>query len=137
MAAMLLMRMAELNGSADLRDKARETLETFAGVVEHFGLYAATYAAALQKFLQEPVQVCVIGTDENAGKLEQAALRGFAVNKSVVRLERIEAGKLPPELSATLPGLPKMDGSFAIVCRGSACQPPVQSAEELIATLGR
>jgi hypothetical protein len=136
-AAVLLMRMAELNGSADYRDKARATLGTFAGVVEHFGLYAATYAAALQRFLQEPVQVCVIGTDENAGKLEQAALRGFAVNKSVVRLAHVEGGKLPPELSATLPGLPKLSGSFAVVCSGNACHPPVQSAQELTATLSR
>lgn len=30
---------------------ARETLETFAGVAEHFGLYAASYGLALRRFL--------------------------------------------------------------------------------------
>ena len=42
MAAALLMRLEALNGRVDYAVKAQETLETFAGVVEHFGLYAAT-----------------------------------------------------------------------------------------------
>ena len=135
MAAALLMRMAELNGSAYFRDKARATLETFAGVVEHFGLYAASYATTLQRYLQAPVQVFVIGADSDADALEQTALRGFAVNKSVIRLAGIEPEKLPPELAATLPALPKMNGSFAVVCSAGACQAPVRSVEDLAATL--
>ena len=51
MAAMLLMRLQALNGSAEYAAKAQETLEAFAGVVEHFGLYAATYALALQRMV--------------------------------------------------------------------------------------
>ncbi len=51
-AAMLLMRVAELTGRLDYAEKAQETLETFAGVAEHFGLYAATYALALQRMVQ-------------------------------------------------------------------------------------
>ena len=85
MAAMLLMRLSELNGRLDYAEKAQETLETFAGVVEHFGLYAATYALALQRLVRDPVQVCVIGEDANARALETAALERYAVNKSVVR----------------------------------------------------
>ena len=137
MAATLLMRMTELSGDSAYAERARATLETFAGVVEHFGLYAATYALALQRYLQPPVQVCVIGADERARKLEEAALRGFAVNKSVLRLARLEKGELPPELDSTLPGLPPATGSFAVVCSGGACQPPVQSPDELIAALSR
>ena len=68
--------------------KAQETLETFAGVVEHFGLYAASYGLALQRVVQRPVQVCVIGEDAAARELEAAALARYAVNKSVVRLRR-------------------------------------------------
>ena len=137
MAAMLMMRMAELSGDLAYAEKARATLETFAGVVEHFGLYAATYALALQRYLQPPVQVCVIGADEHARKLEEAALRGFAVNKSVVRLAHVEKGKLPLELEMTIPGLPRISGSFAVVCCAGACQPPIQSPEDLIAALAR
>jgi hypothetical protein len=135
MAAALLLRLSELNGSADYKEKARGTLETFASVVEHFGLYAATYATTLQRFLHEPIQVCVVGNDVQADHLEQVALRGFAVNKTVIRLVSVEHGKLPPELDATLPILPKLAGSFVVVCRNGSCQPPVATVEELQAAL--
>jgi uncharacterized protein YyaL (SSP411 family) len=137
MAAMLLMRLSELNGRLDYAEKAQETLETFAGVVEHFGLYASTYALALQRLVREPVQVCVIGGDETARELEKAALGRYGVNQSVVRLSSVGAGSLPPVLEKTLPRLPKVEGSFAVVCSGHTCQPPVGSAEGLRAMLGR
>jgi len=137
-AAALLTRLSELNGRLDYAEKAQETLETFAGVVEHFGLYAATYALALDRLVHEPVQVCVVGADANARALEEAALRGFAVNRTVVRMLNIEGGSLPPVLDSTLPRLPKVkDGSFAVVCSHHACQPPVTSADELVNLLAR
>lgn len=137
MAAMLLMRLSELSGRLDYAEKARETLETFAGVVEHFGLYAATYALALQQMVREPVQVCVIGDDDHARLLEKAALKSYAVNKRVVRLQRAQLATLPPVLATTLPRLPKFSGSFAVVCGGHTCQPPVTTPEELTNLLRR
>ena len=127
MAAMLLLRLSELNGRLDYAERAQETLETFAGVVEHFGLYAATYALALQRLVRDAVQVCVIGEDGDATALETAALKQYAVNKSVVRFKRAKAAALPPVLANTLPRLPKIDGSFAVVCSGHTCQPPVRT----------
>jgi uncharacterized protein YyaL (SSP411 family) len=137
MAALLLMRLSELNGRLDYAEIAQTTLETFAGVVEHFGLYAATYALALQRMVREPVQVCVIGDGEQATLLEQAALGRYAVNKSVVRFARVNAGELPPVLATTLPRLPKMGGSFAVVCSGHTCRPPVTTVEDLAGVLER
>jgi hypothetical protein len=137
MAAALLMRVGELNGRLDYAVKAQETLETFAGVVEHFGLYAATYALALQRLVREPVQVCVVGEDAGARALEAAALARYAVNQSVVRLGRVQAGSLPPVLETTLPRLPKVQGSFAVLCSGHTCQPPVKTPEELAEMLRR
>jgi len=137
MAAMLLMRLAELNGRLDYSEKAQETMETFAGVVEHFGLYAATYAMALQRMVREPIQVCVVGDDANADALEQAALRRFAVNKSVARFEAVRSGTLPPVTERTLPRVPSGGGSFAVVCSGHTCQPPAKTPEELSAALAR
>jgi uncharacterized protein YyaL (SSP411 family) len=137
MAAMLLMRLGELNGRLDYAEKAQETLETFAGVVEHFGLYAATYALALQRMVRGPIQVCVVGDDENASVLEQAALARFAVNKSVVRFLQVRPGSLPPVLERTLPRVPGTGASFAVACSGHTCQPPVSDPETLIEGLGR
>ena len=137
MAATLLMRVGELSGRLDYLEKAQETLETFAGVVEHFGLYAATYALALQRMVREPVQACVIGEDADAQALEKAALGRYAVNKSVLRFDRAQLAALPPVLEQTLPRLPNSEGSFAVVCSGHMCHPPVTTAEELVELLTR
>jgi uncharacterized protein YyaL (SSP411 family) len=137
MAATLLMRLGELNGRLDYAERAQETLETFAGVVEHFGLYAATYALALQRMVREPVQICVVGADRNAELLLAAALGRYAVNQSVARFDKVRIGTLPPVLEKTLPRLPRVEGSFAVVCSGHTCQPPVKTPEELAELLGR
>jgi uncharacterized protein YyaL (SSP411 family) len=142
MAAALLLRMDALDSRLDYAAKARETLDTFAGVVEHFGLYASTYALTLQRMVQEPIQVCIVGEDALAHALEKAALGRYAVNRSVVRLKRLQLGLLPPvllppELQRMLPRMPKPEGSFAVVCSGKTCHPAVKTAEELAALLGR
>jgi uncharacterized protein YyaL (SSP411 family) len=137
--AALLLRLEALNGREDYAVKALETLETFAGVVEHFGLYAASYGLALQRMVQRAVQVCVIGDDAAARRLEAVALARYAVNKSVVRLRRDQLEALPRALAETLPHLPglKGEGSFAVVCSGTGCLPPVSTVDELIATMNQ
>jgi uncharacterized protein YyaL (SSP411 family) len=138
-AAALLLRLEALNGREDYAVKALETLETFAGVVEHFGLFAASYGLALQRMVQRPVQVCVIGSDAEARRLEVVALARYAVNKSVIRLRKDQLGELPPMLKETLPHLPglKGEGSFAVVCNGKGCLPPVSTAAELIGEMNQ
>jgi uncharacterized protein YyaL (SSP411 family) len=137
--AALLMRLEALNGREDYAVKALETLETFAGVVEHFGLYAASYGLALQRMVQRAVQVCVIGDDAAARRLEAVALARYAVNKSVIRLRRDQLAALPRTLAETLPHLPglKGEGSFAVVCNGRGCLPPVSTVDELIAAMNQ
>ena len=134
-AAMVLLRLHALTGDAIYEARARETLETFAGVVEHFGLYAASYGLALRRAVEGALSVCVIGEDELAEELAAAAMKGFAVNKSVVRLRSLVA--LPPALAETLPHLPAGEGSVAVVCRGMSCLPPVGSVEALAGALQR
>ena len=44
-------------GSKEYRDIAAKNLASFGGIVEHFGLYAGSYALALERLLADPVQV--------------------------------------------------------------------------------
>ena len=134
-AAAALLRLEALNGRVDLREKAEDTLEAFAGVVTHFGLYAGTYGLALERLLLPPVQVVVIGEDDAADELEAAATVRYAVNKGVLRLTRAQvAGELPPLLAETLPLLPQLQApnSFAVVCQGTSCLPPTSDPEQLL-----
>jgi uncharacterized protein YyaL (SSP411 family) len=141
MGATLLLRLEALNGREDYAVKALETLETFAGIVEHFGLYAASYGLALQRMVQRAVQICIIGDDTEARRLEAVALARYAVNKSVIRFRRDQMSTLPPTLAETLPYLPQLkdatSGSFAVVCNGKGCLPPVFTVDELIAAMNQ
>lgn len=140
-AAALLLRLEALNGREDYAVKALETLETFAGIVEHFGLFAASYGLALQRMAQRPVQICIIGDDADARRLEAVALARYAVNKSVIRFRRDQIAALPPMLAETLPFLPQLmdstSGSTAVVCNGKGCLPPVHTVDELIAAMNQ
>jgi uncharacterized protein YyaL (SSP411 family) len=138
MAAIALTRMHHYTGDARYRDKAEQTLETFAGVVDQFGIFAATYGIAVAHLLKGPVQVVVIAEDADAGtadQLEAAAVAHFSFSKTVLRLATNQAVRenLPPALAATIPNLPALGAgkSFAVLCSGSTCQPPIFDAEEL------
>jgi uncharacterized protein YyaL (SSP411 family) len=138
MAAIVLLRLHDYTGNASYRDKAEQTLETFAEVVGQFGIFAATYGIAVSHFLENPVQVVVISettVDAEGFDLAASANAAFAFNKTVIRLTANEAvaANLPPALAATLPNLPelKIEKGFAVVCSGFACQPPIKDAEQL------
>ncbi|HMF64692.1 MAG TPA: hypothetical protein VK608_11440, partial [Edaphobacter sp.] len=93
----------------------------------------------LQRMVQRTVQVCVIGEDAEARRLEAVALARYAVNKSVIRLRRDQLAELPPMLAETLPHLPGLQeaGSLAVVCSERGCLPPVRTADGLIAAINQ
>ncbi len=132
-AASLLLRLETFSGRREFLVAAQQTLETFAGVVEHFGLYAATFGLALQRLAQKPIQICIVGQDEEARRMETLARARFAVNKCVIRLRWEQMAELPPALAQTLPKLPGVEegGTVAIVCVGNTCQPPARTADAL------
>jgi uncharacterized protein len=138
MAAIALLRLYHYTGDNGYRDKAEQTLESFAGVAEQFGIFAATYGIAVLHLLQNPVQVVVIADhaqDETAESLAGVAAAAFAFDKSLLRLttNQAVAGNLPPALAATIPNLPGLSSgkSFAVLCSGFTCQPPITDPAEL------
>lgn len=143
MAAIALVRMHHYTGEASYRDKAEQTLETFAGVAEQFGIFAATYGIAVSYFLESPVQVVVIADEgDDAGQdLYRAAVETFSFSKTTLHLaaNQAVAANLPPTLAATIPNLPQLASgkSFAVLCSGTSCQPPAYDPAELRTALGK
>ncbi len=139
-AAAALLRLEELSGRKEFREIAEDTLESFAGIVEHFGLYAGSYGLALERLVLDPVQVVIVGSGPEADELEATAVARFAVNKVVIRLapELVVADGLPEALAETVLQVPRPKGSaaWALVCRGRVCMPPVTDAETLLQALG-
>jgi uncharacterized protein YyaL (SSP411 family) len=140
-AAAALLRLEALNGDAKLREVAEDTLEAFAGIVEHFGLYAGSYGLALERLLTLPQQIVIVGEDDLADAMEAAARERYSVNKTVLRAPAavLRKGALPPLLKETLTQLPQLQekAGFAVVCQGTHCLPPVHSVEDLQSTLRR
>jgi uncharacterized protein len=138
-AASALLRLEALSGKTEFREIAEDALGSFAGIVEHFGLYAGSYALALERLLLEPIQVVVVGRGAEASKLEALATARFTVNKTVIRLQarQLTAENLPEALAETLTQVPHPEGesAWAMVCRGRTCMAPVSDSERLLDAL--
>jgi uncharacterized protein len=144
-AAIALLRLHGYAGDVSnkdesYRDKAEQTLEVYAGVAGQHGIFAATFGLAVVRFFQPHTQVVVVGNDEAATALYRAAMRPLGLNTAVLRLDagKVVAQNLPPALAETIPNLPALTErrSFAVVCSGFACQPPIFDADELARALG-
>jgi uncharacterized protein len=138
-AASALLRLESLSGRAEYRDIAEDTLESFAGIVEHFGLYAGSYALALERLLLDPIQVVIVGTGSEADRFEATAVSGFAVNKTVIRIapSQLVSGGLPDALAEILLHVPVPAGApaWAMLCRGRTCLPPITDVDTLLRDL--
>jgi uncharacterized protein YyaL (SSP411 family) len=138
-AVSALLRLETLSGRGDYREIAEDTLSSFAGIVEHFGLYAGSYGLALERLLLDPVQVVVVGSGPQAARLEAVTVARFGVNKTVMRIapHRLTKEGIPEALAEILLQVPQPEGveAWAIVCRGRTCLPPVTSAEGLLHAL--
>jgi len=128
-----------LSGQEVYRQIAKDTLASFSGVVSQFGLYAGSYGLALERLLQEPVQVVVVGSGPEALRLEGVALARYAINKTVMRIapHRLSADGVPGALAEVLLNVPPPEDAevWALVCHGRTCLPPVTDAEGLLSAL--
>ncbi|HEY7404996.1 MAG TPA: thioredoxin domain-containing protein [Candidatus Angelobacter sp.] len=140
-ATIALLRLHAYTNDARYRTAAEGTLKAFAGIASHYGLFAATYAIALDMYLQPHTQVVISGSGAEADEFEAVALRLLSLNKSVLHLPEGEVvpQMLPPALAETIPNLPaiKEGKTVAVVCSGFTCQPPIENPEELKKALTR
>jgi uncharacterized protein YyaL (SSP411 family) len=138
-AACALLRLEALSGRIDFREIAEDTLGSFTGIVEHFGLYVGTYGLALESMLLDPVQVVVVGDGPEAARLEALAVARFAINRTVMRIApfRLVPGGVPEVLAETILNVKPPAGAeaWALVCLGRRCLPPITSTEALLEAL--
>ncbi|MGZ4787829.1 MAG: thioredoxin domain-containing protein, partial [Terriglobales bacterium] len=130
-AAILLLRMHAYTNQNAYRNRAEKTLQVFAGLAEQVGIFAGTYGIAAVHLFRPHTQVVVIGDDRTADELHAAALAPFALNKSVIRLKKLD--ELPPALAETVPAIPavKEGKSVAVVCSNFTCMPPISDSDKL------
>ena len=140
-AASALLRLHPLGGRAEYREIAEDTLESFAGIVEHFGLYAGSYGLAVERLILDPLQIVIVGSGPEADRLDASAHAGFDLHKTVIRIDpsQIVPGAIPDALAETLLHAPAPSGveAWALVCRGHTCLPPIAGAEALLESIQR
>jgi uncharacterized protein YyaL (SSP411 family) len=127
-AASVNSRLYSYTNDASYRKRAEQTLEILAGMAGKYGLFAATYGLAAVQFSFPHVQIVIVGEDETATRLYQAAKSKYATNKTVLRMNfnQALAQNLPPALAESVPNLQalKERKTVAIVCSGFTCQQP-------------
>jgi uncharacterized protein len=140
-AAIALLRLHAYTNNSRHRELAEGTLKAFAGIASHYGLFASTYAIALDMYLHPHTQVVITGKGEKAEQLESAALQPLSLNKSVLHLlqEKLVPQMLPPALAETIPNFPaiKEGKSVAVVCSDFTCQPAIDDPAELKKALAK
>jgi len=131
--ALVLLRLAGLTGSEPLREKGRQALLLFAGLMKRAPSSCAQMLCALDFFESRPFEVALVGSPADREELRRALHGCFAPNKVVLGADPADC---PEDLEAELPLLAgKVSQSDAraraYVCRDFTCSPPVRSGEEL------
>jgi hypothetical protein len=138
-AAIALLRLYGYTNDSSYRDVAANTLALYAGSAGQHGIFAATYGLAVARFLQPHAQIVVVGRDAASDELFRQAAVHSGMNTAVIRLDpgQATAENLPPALAETIPSLPALSQgkSFAVVCSGFTCRPPVFNSGDLVRTL--
>jgi uncharacterized protein YyaL (SSP411 family) len=138
-AAIALLRLCAYTNEAGLRDKAEQTMELIAGLAGQYGLFAATYGIAAVHLSHPHTQVVIVGSDELAARLRNAAVASYSVGKAVLALSADKAvpQNLPAALAESIPELPAIQQgkTVAVICSGFSCQPPSADPDELTRSL--
>jgi uncharacterized protein YyaL (SSP411 family) len=133
-AGLVLCRLADLTGDDTWRAQAGDLLRSFAGRAVELGLHAATYLAAVDRYLNPAIHLTIVGPrdDPSAAAMHREALRAYAPRRVVHRVTEATGRPLPPVL---LGMLRRAAGVAGYACRGDACSPPAADPEAWRATL--
>jgi uncharacterized protein len=127
MAALVLLRLAEMTGTTEWRRKAEHIFDSFGATLEQRPVTVPFLASALDFSLQKPVQVVIAGekTEPGTRRLVRELGSHFIPNKIVLYAD---GGAGQQEIGEMLPFLKDMhpiDGrSTAYICRDFVCKMP-------------
>jgi uncharacterized protein YyaL (SSP411 family) len=120
-AVLGLLKLHQATLDDSYRQAAQKTLSAYAEANRNYGEFAASYALAVHRFLNSPVEITIEGRPENIATL--AMLRA--------------AAKVPyPHLVIKPVSVTDLDApAQAHVCLDTICLPPVSHPEELALTV--
>jgi uncharacterized protein YyaL (SSP411 family) len=136
MATLALVRLAEMTGNQDYRQKAETCLQVF---VEGYRQYPAAYPqmlVALDFILSSPKEIVLTAEKiEQVYPMKQMIFDTFLPHKVVLYADPSVEKQLQ-SLSSVFQGKTPVEGkSTAYICENFSCQQPIVSMEELVKSL--
>jgi len=137
-AALNLLRLAQITGRADFRESAERLFAAFATRLSTMPMAIPQMLVACEFFLSEPRQIVVAGdrgAPDTAALLQTVHLR-FIPNRIILLVDSQDTRKALAAGIPALAGMTKLQGrAAAYVCRNYTCQLPVSEPEQLAALL--
>ena len=133
-AALNLLRLAQLRNDKQLEERARKTIEAFALTVGHFASAMPQLLVALDFSLAKPRQIVIAGKIDNNGTkaLLKELHRHFLPKKILILADGEEGQKFFAEKNEAIAAMSMIDGKpAAYVCKDFTCKAPVTDARAL------
>lgn len=125
-AALALQRLGHLIGEQRYLDAAASTLRLAAESIRRMPYAHATLLIALDELIDPPETLVIRAADERVDSWRREVQRGFQPRRLVLAIPADEAD-LPGTLAAMVPG----ERPCIYRCRGTHCEPPIQSLADL------
>ncbi|MCI0453514.1 MAG: thioredoxin domain-containing protein [Candidatus Dadabacteria bacterium] len=134
-AALLFDRLYYITDDYRFRGYSEGTLRYFIGIVERFGLYAATYFLALHNHVKHAPQVVIVGEkdDPRVEELQRTAWSIYRPHKITILID--PSNRADANLSQTIREIARMKAPVACVCAGTSCAEPTDDPNLLANTI--
>ena len=139
-AALNLLRLAQLGNGASCRQRAEKTIAAFSGTLSRFPSAMPQMLVAVDFSLTEPRQIVIAGKPEAADTKAflSEVHRHFLPNKVLLLVDAAEGQKYLAENNQALAAMSPIDGkAAAYVCEDLTCQAPVTDPNRLRELLGK
>jgi uncharacterized protein YyaL (SSP411 family) len=133
-SALNLLRLAQIHGRGEWRDRAEKTIAAFAAQLAHVPSSMPQMLVALDFSLSSPRQIVVAGKPDAADTraLIDEVQRHFVPNKVLLLADGGDSQTYLAETSEALAAMSPIGGrATAYVCENFACQAPVTTPQEL------
>jgi uncharacterized protein len=133
-AALNLLRLAQIRNDNQLENRGRKTIEAFAPTVGHFASAMPQLLVALDFSLAKPRQIVIAGKrdDESTKALLKEVQQHFLPSKILVLADGAESQKFFAEKNEAIAAMSPVDGKpAAYVCESFTCKAPVTDAKAL------
>jgi uncharacterized protein YyaL (SSP411 family) len=133
-AALSLLRLAQLRDDKKLDERARKTINAFGPTLSHFASAMPQMLVALDCSLGKPRQVVIAGKidNEQTRALLKEVHRHFLPNKVLILADGGEGQKFFSEKNEAIGAMAPIDGKpAAYVCENFTCKAPVTDSKAL------